>query len=212
MSDFKNRYTAAMEPLIRAMELAPWEDQSFYANWLAQTYHFVVNSTRLIAFCGSFFKDDKLHQRFVDHAKEERNHEFLLTNDLKHLGGYKIETLPEMPITAGFYQSQLYLIMMKSPAAFFGYIFCLEGLAVDCGGKLYERTKAAHGQKAANFLKVHSDEDVDHLESAFKMLESLSKEEVDLVEKCLRQSAGLYEQILRQCAEKRNASKDQAAA
>ncbi len=189
-------YREATAPLLQKLVESPWEDKEFYANWLSQTYYFVSNSTRLISLAGSLFPDNKLHHRFVDHAKEERNHELLLTNDLKHLG---MELQSEFASTSGFYQSQVFWMFFRSPASFFGYVLCLEGIAVDYGQKAFERVQAAHGKKASNFLKVHSEEDVGHLDKAFELLEGLSPEQRQQIEQNLRQCAAMYSGILDEC-------------
>jgi thiaminase len=185
--------------LLQKLVEAPWEDKEFYANWLSQTYYFVSNSTRLISLAGSLFPDNMLHHRFVDHAKEERNHELLLTNDLKHLGK---NLQNEFASTSGFYQSQVFWMFFRSPASFFGYILCLEGIAVDYGQKAFDRVKAAHGLKASNFLKVHSEEDVDHLDKAFELLERMTPEQRQHIEQNLRQCVAMYTGILEECMKK----------
>jgi len=188
-----------MAPLIQEMADANWESEGFYSQWLAQTYYFVINSTRLITLAGSLTDNNRLHHRFIDHAREERNHEFLLLNDLKHLGGYKISAIPESPVTAGFHQSQFYWIMIKNPIAFFGYVLCLEGLAVEYGARAFERVRARFGDKAANFLKVHSEEDMEHLQSAFDAIKDISDSEASLVIQNLEQAVGLYSRMLSEC-------------
>ena len=63
------------------IENLPWENEDFYADYLAQTYYFVCHSTRLLGRSLSYFhvndKDD-LYKRFKDHISEEDNHSTLL--------------------------------------------------------------------------------------------------------------------------------------
>lgn len=202
MSKIREFYESNKGPLVEGFAAAPWEDRDFYANWLAQTYYYVVHSTRLIAYCGAFLKNDRLHYRFMAHIREESKHEVLAENDFKNLTGRQVREVNESPVLSGFYQSQVYWITMRQPISFYGYILCLEGLAVDYGGKAYERVLKAHGEKAAAFLRVHSQEDIDHLEKAFTTIESLSAEELEDVQKNFVQSAGLYRQMVQECAVK----------
>ena len=195
-TQIETAFDATVRPMSERLLAFPWEDRAAYAGWIGQTYHFVNNSTRLIALAGSMFpvEANAYHRRFIEHAKEEFNHEKLCTTDLKHLG-YTIEQLPELPVTSGFWQSQMYWIMTKGPMSFFGYILCLEGLAVLVGSQVYKKVVAAHGEKAGGFLRIHAEEDVDHLKQAFDLVKGVPAKEMDFVCANMRQCAGLYQGI-----------------
>ena len=186
-------------PMISEM---PWEDRNVYAHWLAQTWHFVKESTRLLNLCGAHMSQpmEDMHNRFIDHAKEEQGHAASLLRDLKQLG-YTVEEFPEEPETAVFYQSQYYLIQHHSPLDFFGYIFLLEGVAVKFGTEIWERVHSVHGRKSASFLQIHGAEDPDHLEKAFQQLATLNSEQQMAIAKNFDQSAYFYERILRKSAQ-----------
>lgn len=187
-----------LEPLVHGMN---WEHRGVYGHWLAQTWFFVKESTRLLNLCGAHLPQsmEDMHNRFIDHAKEEQGHALSLLRDLKQLG-YSIDEYFEEPETAVFYQSQYYLIQHKSPLDFFGYILLLEGVAVEFGTQIWERVKAAHGQRSAGFLQVHGAEDPDHLEKAFKQLEGLNEPAKASLMSNFQQSAYFYQKILSKSA------------
>lgn len=175
----------------------PWHDKEAYAMWLCQTYHMVNHSTRLVALAGAYAPLDRndLHARFVDHAKEERGHQAICISDLKAMDK-KLEDYPCLYPSAAMYQVQYYWIQHRGPISFFGYTLSLECLARDYGPELYRRTSEAHGKKAAIFLKVHSEDDIEHTEKAFEQLEKLSPPETELVQENLLLSADLYRSML----------------
>ncbi|MBX2986969.1 MAG: iron-containing redox enzyme family protein [Bdellovibrionaceae bacterium] len=185
--------------LDRIFKDSPWEDPRFYAQWCGQFFYFVAHATRLLAASAARLDltNDPLHIRFLDHCQEEKHHEQLFLNDLKALG-YRIEDLPEFPMTAQLYQSQYYLIDYKDPIALFGSIFYLEGMSLTSGPEVYERVKKAHGDAATTFLRVHVSEDMDHIEKAKAALRQLSDRQLEIVEWSLKQTASIYEAIMKE--------------
>lgn len=182
----------------KEMSACPWEDPNAYADFLAQTYYYVCHSTRLLGLAaGRCRVDDRdlLHRRFVQHIGEEKLHERLALNDLRGLG-LKLEDFPERSITKAFYESQYYKIEHLDPTALFGYILLLEGVAVSLCPEIYQRVARAHGKQCANFLRVHVEEDVDHLPKAFAQIEGLSQSQKNDILINLAQTADLYSRII----------------
>ncbi|MCC6277204.1 MAG: iron-containing redox enzyme family protein [Oligoflexia bacterium] len=195
-----NLQTSIMKELKPSEELLlkfDWSDKVAYAQWLNQTYYFVRHSTRLLCRASSRFdfSQNTLHHRFNDHTREEKSHEVLLERDLKQLG-YSIDSFEELPETAAFYQRQYYLIDNQSPITLFGYILLLEVLAVTKGPALYAAASKAHGGSTSSFLKVHSQEDPDHVEKALQQMMDLPKREIENVIENLKASRDLYNLIL----------------
>jgi hypothetical protein len=128
----KQEYKKAMSWLGVNLKALEWSDREFYANYLAQTYYFVSHSTRLLALAAARFstKQNDLHLRFLEHAKEEKNHDLAVLSDLKHLG-FSISQIPESPYTRSLYATQYYSIEHLRPELFFAYILVLEGVAVE---------------------------------------------------------------------------------
>jgi len=175
----------------------PWEKKEAYAMWLSQTYYMVNHSTRLVALAGAYAPIERsfLHDRFVDHSKEERGHQLVCISDLKAIG-YNIDQLPCLPPSACMYQVQYYWVQHKGAASFFGYTLALEALAENFGPKIYQRIVDAHGAKAAKFLKLHSEADIGHLEEAYKNIEKLNAQEAQLALENLELSSEIYREML----------------
>jgi len=174
-----------------------WESKEAYGNWLGQTYHFASVTTRLLALAASHFtiKQQIIHNRFIDHAKEERGHEQLILRDLQSLS-LDINAIPELAETAAMYQIQFYWIQHKDPHCFFGYIVLLEGLASTFGSALLDRVETAHGKKATSFVRVHATEDIDHIDKALKSLEGLDSNLDKMISENFRISSRLYLSML----------------
>jgi len=115
----------------------------------------------------------------------------MLARDLKALN-YSVSDFPELPETASLYQVQYYWIDHVNPISFFGYILCLEGIAVQRGKEIYSTVCKFHGEKAGLFLKVHANEDIEHLAKALSELERCTAEEKSLVLENLKLSRSLY--------------------
>ena len=175
----------------------PWENKDAYASWMAQTYYFARETTRLLNFCGSLLDHhhESLHNRFIDHSVEEQGHPELLIKDLKHLD-LNIDAFEEFNVTKAFYQSQYYWIQFKSPLAFFGYILLLEGIAAEYGTEMFERSKAAHGRMSSIFIQVHSTEDKDHTEKALQEVEAFPKSAQPMIMENFNESSYFYQKIL----------------
>lgn len=195
--NIEKKFDELMADLCQQMLDFPWADQQCYADWVAQTYYFVLHSTRLFASASSrcTLENNKLHFRYLDHLAEERGHEHLAKNDLKFMN-FKAEDFPELPETSSLYQIQYYWIEHIHPTSFFGYLLCLEGLAVRIGKQIYEDAKEVHGDRATSFLRVHVEEDENHLEEGFKQTKDFSKAQLELVAQNLSQSANLYSNML----------------
>lgn len=188
-----------MERLEAISKDTPWENPEFYAQWCGQFYYFVCHATRMLAAAAARFPVDRdvLHWRFLDHCQEEKHHENLFLDDLKNMGR-SIKEFPESPLTAQMYQSQYYLIEHRDPIALFGGVFYMEGMSLGPGPEIYKRARAAHGEQACNFIRVHVSEDQDHLQKAKTALRALPEEHLQLVEWSMSQTGVVYEALLRE--------------
>lgn len=202
-----NKYTEQIRQLCsvpeKALRQSPWEDIGFYSEWLAQTAHFVNHSTRLLALSAAHCKDDQktFHNRFIAHAAEEKNHEKLAILDLKNIN-LNFKDIPEACATMSLYQPQYYWIQFKSPISFFGYIFCLEMIAKESGPEIYKKVSEIYGPKASHFIKVHAEEDEDHIEHAFKMIHGIEGQDAEYIMQNLKQSCDNYIQLIYHCQAK----------
>jgi hypothetical protein len=185
--------------LSSATDRFPWEDRRADTDWVAQTYYYVCHSTRLLAAAAARFAFDErgnsLHHRFAAHMAEEKKHELLCVHDLKQFG-MSLDAFREHHSTRAFYEPQYYKIEHGAPIALFGYILPLEAIGPACGRQTIDRVVAAHGDKCVSFLKLHSEEDVDHLDKALAMIEGLPLPQRALVEENLRQTTYGYVAML----------------
>jgi thiaminase len=196
MESLKTSLYDGLKKLEAITDRFPIHEKSVYGDWLAQTYYFVDHSTRLLAIASSRFSAQRrdFHYRFAEHIKEERGHELLALNDLKRLG-FSITDFSELPETKAFYQSQYYWVHERNPIAFFGYILCLEVFAIGGAVRMYDRVCENHGPETGVFLRVHTKEDVGHVDEAFRHLEKLSAEEFALIEENMALSLFQYEKM-----------------
>ena len=95
-----------------------------------------------------------------------------------------------------FYALQYYGIDFISPMHFLGYVFILEGIAVRHGSRVEDRVTKVHGKPASSFLRVHSNEDPEHLEQAIGILKSLNEVDLEIASKSLVHSSRGYSAIL----------------
>ena len=91
------------------------------------------------------------------------------------------------------------IIYIHAPCAWmslFGYIFMLEGLSVAHGAWIYERVTQAHGKEAASFVKLHANEDEDHMEKAFDVVSQLGERELGLIRENYLFTCSIYRLFL----------------
>lgn len=212
MKNVVDAYNAEIKKVRAVFESVPWENPKVYAEFLAQTFFYATHTTRILALAGirQPLENHDLHLRFLSHAGEERGHDKMLINDLKRLG----RTLSEFkcaPATAALFQSQYYWIEHVNPNALFGYILLLEGLSLECGPHLYERTVNSH-KGSTTYLKVHIEEDEGHVELNFKNIEKMSAKDLEWIEENLRQTSEFYCGLLRVAACAASKSRSSAAA
>jgi len=183
----------------------PWAERSAYCDWLAQTYHYVHHSTRLLAAAAARFptneRGDALHHRFAAHMREEQKHERLCIHDLRVLGS-SVAEFRERPATRMFYEPQYFKIEHRDPTALLGYILVLEVLGAAGDGRTLMATLAeAHGENSLSFVKLHCEEDADHIEKGFAIVEGCTAEQIELIEENAWQTAHAYAAMLREIRE-----------
>ena len=209
--DLVSLYEEQMSKYQKNWDQFPWTDSNAYTAWLAQTYYYARHTTRIISFAGSLFPfgDQETHNRFLEHASEEKNHDRLLMSDLRHFG-HKPEDFKELTATANLYQTQYYWAMIESPMALFGYFLSLEGLAVTCCKTAVDKLeKVKPGCKYATFLRVHAHDDVEHIKVAMDFAKAAEPKDLDMIKNNLVRTTDNYCQMLNSCKEA--ASKSKAA-
>lgn len=179
-----------------------WDSVEVYADYLAQTYYYVNHSEKLLALAAALFnnEDRSLMRRFFKHLSEESAHDQLLINDMRKLG-FNLESLPERSETKMFWEGQYFKIEHQDPAALLGYIYFLEDLASDICPELTKLLVSLYGIDSVRFLKLHGEEDPDHVEKAYQEILKLNPERQRLIALNYEQSALAYLQMIRAIAE-----------
>lgn len=188
-----------IEVYCQLMNNAPWEDRKFYGNWLAQTYHFVQHNLKLIALAAAYTEPGqyKDYNRYVEHMREESGHEFMAKRDLEKLGLH-ITEFPEQVETKSLYSLAYFNIPRFGHESLIGYAVCLEMIADKLGRKINEKVTKHHGI-SSEFLRVHGDEDEDHLIEAFKLIENWSPNQKRLFEKTFYETCIAYKNFWQAC-------------
>jgi hypothetical protein len=193
-----NNMILAIDDIAESANKFNWESEAHYANWLAQSFFYVQWTTRQLALASALtrpMKEDTLHWRFIEEAKEEKKHELLALADLKNLG-YSPHQFRELPHTSFFYQTLSYLIQHEHPVAILGYSLTLEGFAARRFSEVYPRVLSKYGEKCTTFLKLHCEVDKDHFNNALPHLKACPTELLPLIQKGVTQCTAIYKGIL----------------
>lgn len=190
-----------LQPTIDIVRDCDWSNKHFYANWTAQTFYIVSHSTRLFSYAAARTPLERtdFHNRFLKHMTEEKGHENLASTDLKSLG-FELIDFPELPSTAALYQTQYYWINEVSAYSFFGYLIALEGLAATVGAEVRQLLSQTHAANTTKFIKVHSEEDLEHIEEVFQWLDKMPKDQVGFVNTNLKRCVHYYGSMLKEIA------------
>lgn len=190
-------YSELMNRAKEELDAVDWKNRRVYAGWLAQTYYFVRHSSRLLALGAASAKlhEDSLHRRMVSHLREEMGHDKIAALDIKNLG-FTLADFPELTTTKAFYQNQYYTLQNEPAASFLGWILFLEGVAATLGPKVYNAASEAFDSKCTQFIKLHAEEDQDHIKSALDVAAKLSNDDGAFVIANMNQSADLYLRML----------------
>ncbi len=173
-----------------------WQSEEVYCEYLAQTYFFATHSVRLLALAAAKMEDDRdrgFQKRFIAHCAEEADHDLILIADLKKFGR-TLDMYEENSPTRLMWQSQYYLIE-KDPLIFMGYIIALEEIAAHFGIQVCNMIKDIHGQ-GFQFLKIHGEEDLEHIESAYKVINLLDEDRKKKILENAKQTIFAYNQTM----------------
>jgi hypothetical protein len=180
-----------------------WADRLAYGLWLAQTHSFVRHTPALLGLAASRAGHSRreLAQLFQQHLAEEHDHDLIALRDIERLG-FAVGELPELAVTAAFYQSQYFWIEHVSPASLFGYALFLEGLAAFEGPALLPVLQVAHGRESAGFVGFHARVDREHVAHGLDEIGGLLEPgEAEIVLRNACQSKDLYAAMLRDVIE-----------
>lgn len=141
-------------------------------------------------------EDKSYYRRSLTHITEEQGHDLIAVNDLKALG-LSIDQFPELGITRALWEPQFYKIL-KDPASLLGYILGLEILAVRTFKEFHSELCKTYPEAATKFVKVHADDDPDHVESALAQIEKCTEAEKKNIYMNFEQTLQMYGLMLQQ--------------
>lgn len=187
-------FEQSMQKIYDEWEKCPWHEEGFYAQWLAQTYHMVKNTTRLIArTAGQFTHEEQVfHEHSLQHFREEIGHEKLLLKDLIDLN-VDINQIPISIECDVIIQTQYYFCE-RHPLSHFGLVICLEKLAAQ---KIPDLLNRLSSLKGTSFLKLHGDVDPYHVSEIIEILNASPESEIMSIAKNTYQTGILYSSMLR---------------
>lgn len=190
-------WQAAGDRVAQVLRTLDWADPDVYADWLAQTYYYVRETTRYLALAAARFGHEHphLHDRLLDNALEERGHERYLLADLAAIRR-ALHEHPQSVATSIFMNDLWARIEREGPASLYGRLLLLEGLAVKVGRELVEVITRHHGAQAATFLMLHADADPGHVDKALASLVGISARDEARIAATLEASVLLYLEML----------------
>lgn len=149
-----------------------------YVAYLTNVYHYARHSATVIALAGSrcVGRNDDLAQYLFHHADEELGHEQWALDDLSALGVDSISVLQSQPVPAcsamiGF---EYYTAGHANPAGLFGWLYTLEAMGDDLGGRIATAVAAGlGGSEAVKFLAGHGVADKDHTEDLTRVISTM---------------------------------------
>lgn len=163
----------------------------FYALFLRETYHLSRHSSRFLSAVVSNLPDEKdeIRTRFMHHAIEEDGHHKFTLKDIVNLG-YPIEFITESePLcgTVGIVSNHYFIANYGNPVSMLGAVPVFEGISETYAGELADSMREQHQLplNAVTFLHTHGKFDIDHMDEARKVLNTLidcDKDKKDIIE------------------------------
>lgn len=161
-----------IEKLIALGKTLPWTDQEFYSRWMAQIYFLTLQSVKMIAAAASVTERPDFQRHLISQIRQEMGHDKIALSDLRALGRDPKE-FSESGLTRSLWESQFHKIQ-RNPDALLGYTYALEATAVDLYGDVLPKIAAKFGDKAVKFVRLHAEEDQEHVVEARKQIDALN--------------------------------------
>lgn len=141
-------------------------------------------------------------KRSIIHISEEQGHDLIALNDIKILGE-TLEKFPELGVTRAMWESQFYKIQ-KDPSYLLGYILGLEAFAVKTFKEFHAILKQYHPEESLRFVKVHADDDPDHVEDALEQIAQCTEAQQAVIKTAYEHTLQLYRLMLKEIAQRSN--------
>ncbi len=179
-----------------ALEM-PFSDRSYYIEWMAQHYHMVTHSMRMLELSAGFSRNQKEHDRWFQHLRGEVNHHMVLEGDAAKLGA-DVNQISAVPEINAIVRSVYGGIITVGPHWLFGHALVLEGFACKGGNALLKTVTEVFGD--SKFLKLHVDADDGHdghFEVGCRDVDALPREAQKEVIMAAEITGTLYREALR---------------
>lgn len=137
----------------------PFSHRDYYKGWMAQHYHMVAHSMRMLELSAAFGRSQKEHDRWFQHLRGEVNHHLVLASDAAALG-VEVNKVPAFPEIHAIVRSVYGGIITVGPHWLFGHALALEGFACKGGHYLLDLMVREYGD--SKFMKLHVDADDGH--------------------------------------------------
>ncbi|MFG1499361.1 iron-containing redox enzyme family protein [Halobacteriovorax sp. XZX-3] len=196
MNHLESLLNECVTQIIEEVRAIKFEDENVYANWLAQTYYYTSVSESILRTSAKHCKSEELSKRWLEHADEESGHENLALSDLKSLG-YNICDFQEYEETKIFYQSQFYYANTYGGESVFGWVLALEAFAANLPQIIVNNLIQKYGKSATRFMKVHTDEDIEHIKKALEAVNQLPNK--DIIINNMKETTKRYIRLLQAC-------------
>jgi pyrroloquinoline quinone (PQQ) biosynthesis protein C len=113
---------------------------------------------------------------------------------LEKLGSQK-NAYSELGICRALWEPQFYKIQ-REPKSLLGYILALENLAVLTFPKLHQNLLERYGQEAVHFVRVHAEDDPEHVDEALRQIELCTDQEKESIVRNYEQTCVVYRLML----------------
>ncbi len=185
-----------MNQLVQSFQAMPWTNSEFYKRWLAQSFYYTTHSTRMLAYAAgcSSVHEQAYYRRSLAHIREEQSHDLLAVRDLEKLGSQR-EKYSELGTTRALWEPQFFKTS-RQPKALLGYILALEQLAVLTFPALNSLLVETYGKEATHFVRVHAEDDPDHVEEAIRQIQECTPLERIEILKNYEQTCSVYRLLL----------------
>jgi hypothetical protein len=181
-----------MKQLIQSFQAMPWTNLEFYKRWLAQSFYYTTHSTRMLAYAAGCTspQDQGYYRRSLSHIREEQSHDLLAVRDLERLGSQR-ENYAELGTCRALWEPQFFKTQ-RQPKVLLGYILALEQLAVVTFPALNQLLVETYGKEATHFVRVHAEDDPDHVEEALHQIQECTPLERIEIQKNFEQTCSVY--------------------
>lgn len=148
--------------------------------------------------------EQSYYRRSLVHITEEQGHDLIALNDLKNLNE-NIATYPELGTTRSMWECQFYKIQ-KDPSDLLGYILALEAFAVKTLKEFNHELLKTYPENTTRFVKIHADDDPDHVEEAIAQINKCSPEQQKSIMFNFEQTLTMYQFMILEIKTKLNNS------